>query len=152
MRLFETYKDLSKALKNNSFRFLPKYGPASFRCSQCKKEIPLNTGNDSIITGYAVTQTDDFICYACADQNQRADLITSRDGPIYAYVASNGKTVTTWTGGKLGDIVGYGESRAGWHGSTIAYFRVRDIHGQWWQGRGCGRGMACTLRPMKTPH
>jgi hypothetical protein len=28
---------------------------------------------------------------------------------------------------------------------------VQDVHGQWWQGRGAGRGMCCTLRKMKAP-
>ena len=149
MKTFETYADLQTAMANDGFRFKPEHGPAAFRCSQCKVAKPLDMG--SFTPGYALTQSDEFICYACADDNQRASLVTGRDGPIYAYVSSDGRRVTTWTGGTLGDVIEYGESRAGWGGSTIARFRVRDVHGQLWTGRGAGRGIACTLRPMKEP-
>lgn len=151
MKIFNSYAELRNAIDNDGFRFRPEHGPAGFKCSQCRKIKPLDTGADSFTPGYARTQTDDFICYTCADENQRASLITGRNGPIYAYVSGDGSRVTTWTGGKLGTVIGYGEARSGWHGSTIAYFRVRDVHGQWWSGRGAGRGMACTLRPMRSP-
>ncbi len=149
MKTFGTYADLQTAMANDGFRFKPEHGPAAFRCSQCKDAKPLDMGGST--PGYARTQSDEFICYACADDNQRASLVTGRDGPIYAYVSGDGRRVTTWTGGTLGDIIGYGESRSGWAGSTVARFRVRDVHGQWWAGRGAGRGIACTLRPMKEP-
>ncbi len=151
MKVFDSYNSLQSSINNGEFRFLPDYGPAGFRCSQCHIVSPLNTSGSGASTGYAVTRDNEFLCYPCADTNQRKSLITGRNGPIYAYVNQNASHVTTWSGGKLGSIVGYGESAAGWAGSTIARFRVRDVHGQWWQGRGAGRGMACTLRPMKEP-
>lgn len=67
---------------------------------------------------------------------------------FYCYV-SNARHVGGWKGNVLGTISNYTESRSGWNGGTIARFQVRDVHGQWWAGRGAGIGMCCTLRPMK---
>ncbi len=104
-------------------------------------------------TGTARTQDGKEICYACADARQREDL-KDRSRPFTAYVSSDGKTITTWTGGKLMDI------RQSWripltrfsftHGRTILHIRARDVHGGDWFGRG-NPGIAITLRPTKGP-
>lgn len=142
---FADYASLRAALDAGSFRFSPKFAPATFTCSACRKARPLLF---SVGTGYAVTRDNEMICYACADKRQRDDMRVAI-GPFYCYVSGDARGVTTWTGGTLGDVHAYGESRAGWHGGTIARFHVRDIYGRWWQGRGAGKGMACTLRRLK---
>lgn len=77
--------------------------------------------------------------------------LLNRSETFYCYVSSDGKTVGGWKGNPLGMINSYNESRSGWNGGTIARFRVIDVHGNYWSGRGAGRGMCCTLRPMKAP-
>jgi len=153
MKTFKNYAELQAALAlpaeaPGAFRFFPAYGPAAFRCSDCGHAM-LDTSEGALTPGYALTRTNEMICYPCADNRQRAE-IRDAAGPFYAYLACDGKRVTTWTGGTLGDVSSLGVSRSGWHGSEIARFHVRDIHGQWWQGRGAGRGVACTLRRMKS--
>jgi hypothetical protein len=87
---------------------------------------------------------------ACIVKRDREEL-RDRSKPFYAYVSSDGRNVTSWPGAALGQVFDYAEHRTGWNRSTQARFRVRDVHGQWWTGRGPGCGMYCTLRPMKAP-
>ena len=77
--------------------------------------------------------------------------MSQRPNVFYCYVDSHANSVTGWKGNKLGTISNYDENPSGWHGATIARFRVLDASGNWWQGRGAGKNMCCTLRPMKTP-
>lgn len=156
MRIFESYADLQKAmdlpaLETGAYRFLPQYGYAGFQCCQCGAVKVFQTMREySISTGYARDSKNNMFCYDCADDNQRAEML-DRTKPFYGYVAGDGKSLTTWTGGILGQVRSYGESRSGWNGGKIARFHVQDVHGNWWQGRGAGKGMVCTLRPMKKP-
>jgi hypothetical protein len=153
MRHFENYAQLSAALDlpadaPGAFRFAPAYGPATFYCVACKARCLLDTVG-GFTPGYAQKRdSDDMVCYPCADALQVAEIRDSA-GPFYCYVSSDGKRVTTWTGGTLGTVTNYGESRAGWNGGTIARFHVTDVHGRKWYGRGGGRGMCCTLRLAK---
>ncbi len=76
------------------------------------------------------------------DIRERREL-QDQSKPFYCYVSMDGHSVTGWKGNKLGDIVG---------GITGTHrFRVRDVHGNWWTGRGEGAGVCCTLRAMKPP-
>lgn len=81
-------------------------------------------------------------------RDRRAML--DRSKPFGCYVSCDGATVIGWKGGKLGDIVG-GMSVPPRGSLQPHRFRVRDIQGNWWAGRGAGPGMSCTLRPMKPP-
>ena len=160
MRIFETYQSLQQAfnlpaLDPGAYRATLQYGPAGFRCDECGKvEILPHSikrySDAGCSSGYALTRTNRMLCYACADAGQRADLL-DRTRPFGAYLSSDGQCCTTWTGGTLGAVHSLNSSRAGWHGSRIYRFHVRDVHGAWWAGRGAGRGMCCTLRPMKRP-
>lgn len=118
-----------------------------FLCSACWLQKPVRPDCG---TGYGVNKDGRLVCYDCCTKQERESM-RDRSGPFYAYVSSDGQHVTSWPGGKLGRVYEYAESRSGWAGSKIARFRVLDVHGQWWAGRGAGRGMCCTLRPMKTP-
>ena len=75
-----------------------------------------------------------------------------RSRPFVAYVSSDGNSITTWTGGKLGDAHKIGtvqltrQSFA--HGRYMNSYRVTDVHGGEWYGRG-SPGIAITLRPCK---
>lgn len=131
----------------------------AFVCQSCGEAIHLPSmtpGGYTCPTGYAVDRaTDGLICYPCADAGQRANML-DRSGPIVAYLASDGRTVTTWTGGKLGDVVHwqstalpFGRRRSFWHGSSYRAIRVRDVHGAMWHGK-TSPGLCVTLRPMKS--
>lgn len=121
----------------------------TYQCARCAVVKVLPHLGQSGAAGYATIGAEK-ICYDCADAMQRADML-DRSGPFYCYLSSNGCDVTTWTGGKLGRVHASKQSRSGWNGSLIYRFHVRDVHGQWWQGRGAGEGMCCTLRPMNRP-
>lgn len=160
LRVFETYPELSAAFAlpvdaPGAYRAAQEFGPAGFRCDECGKvDIfphsvkPYAAAGCS--AGYARTRTNRMLCYSCADNGQRLELL-DRSRPFGAYLSADSRTVTTWTGGKLGRAHGVRSSRSGWHGSRIYRFHVRDVHGEWWQARGQGPGMCCTLRPMKKP-
>jgi hypothetical protein len=144
-RHFDNYAALNAALDSGAFRFLPQFGPASFQCADCGPR-PLETSGNACGTGYAIYGDDTMICYACADARQRAELL-DRSGPFSCYVSSDGRTVTTWTGGKLGDVVS--SSLGGGFGDRMLHVRVRDVHGGLWHGKGAGAGMSIRLRAMK---
>ena len=81
---------------------------------------------------------------------REARELLDRTRPFYAYLSSDGRHVTGWKGNVLGEVSNLGVSRTGWNGAEIARFRVKDIHGNWWQARGTEKGMCC-LRPMRAP-
>ncbi|MCA0214897.1 MAG: hypothetical protein LCH79_17200 [Proteobacteria bacterium] len=126
-------------------RNLVHRGNVGFECASCWLHLP--TG-DGIGTGYGVDRAGRLHCYACCTKLD-LEAMRKHEEPFHCYVAQDGRSVSNWPGGRLGEIRNYGESRAGWNGSTVARFRVRDVHGRWWTGWGAGRGMVCTLRPMK---
>jgi hypothetical protein len=102
-------------------------------------------------TGTAHTPDGREICWTCADQEQR-EALKDRTKAAGGYLASDGRTVTTWTGGKLGTVTSATTVRlARWsafHGKTMQAIRVRDVHGNMWHGR-TSPGMSVTLRPLK---
>lgn len=122
----------------------------AFRCACCRQVKP--TAGNGCGTGYAVMPDDRLLCYACADDQQRAEM-KDRSRPFSAYVSGDGKTITTWSGGKLADVVRrvpckltrrsylphYGDE-------GYSSFRVRDVHGGKWYGRS-SPGLCITLRP-----
>lgn len=119
-----------------------------FLCSTCWHHLPVQS--NGLGTGYGSDNESRLHCYQCCGKRDR-EALKDRSCPFFAYVSSDGRSVSNWPGAPLGAVHDYAEHRTGWHGSTQARFRVRDVHGQWWSGRGPGRGMYCTLRPMKTP-
>lgn len=102
-------------------------------------------------TGTAHTPDGREICCQCADAEQ-VEALKDRTKPVGAYLAGDGRTVTTWTGGKLGTVTASSTVRlARWsafHGRTMQAIRVRDVHGNMWHGR-TSPGMSVNLRPCK---
>jgi len=121
----------------------------TFTCADCGKTFPVQTSGG---TGYARTADGKTICYGCADIRERAEL-KDRTRPFCAYVSSDGKAVTTWTGGRLGDVISsrpcaltrqsFTHSRG-----SFRSVRVRDVHGGEWYGRG-SPGVCIKLRACK---
>ena len=84
-----------------------------------------------------------------AIRNRRELLDRTR--ALSAYISDDGRHVTGWKGDVLGDIVQWMSTLRGFGDSEILCFRMKDVHGQWWSGRGAGKGRYCTLRAMKEP-
>lgn len=84
------------------------------------------------------------------DIRERRELL-DRSKPFFAYVSSDGKSVTGWKGNVLGritDKTNYRLARMSYvHGKTINFYRVTDVHGGLWTGRG-NPGIAIKLRPV----
>lgn len=124
-----------------------------FHCDQCheyiSQEVETHSTGVPITTGYGTNDKKEKICYSCCCKNDRESMAMAHasNKPFYAYVDSHACNVTGWPGFKLAAIFGYGESRCGWNGSYIARFLAKDTAGNWWKGRGAGKGMCCTLRP-----
>jgi hypothetical protein len=97
---------------------------------------------------YARTLAGEILSDDGASIREKRALL-DRASPFYCYVSGDALHVTDWKGNTLGRVSEYRESRNGFHRSTIARFRVRDVHGQLWSGRGPGRSMCCVLRAMK---
>lgn len=113
-------------------------------------------------TGYAVLthmgffgypkkllRPDNTICYDCATELARSEVAV--EDSIGAYLSSDGRHVTTWTGGELMHVraSSYRSSEqftpsGGRH--TVTTFRAVDADGHEWFGRGAGRGMYARLR------
>lgn len=91
----------------------------------------------SMTNGIARTADDRTMCYACADDAQRADLLT--ESRVFAYLSGDGRKVTTWTGGELGTVTALWRDAGRWSTYGIVhrcYVRVTDVHGQRWHGSG----------------
>lgn len=142
MVTFETYSQYLAACtdhKVNSHK--PPAAPYFWTCARCGKCAPHSES-------YGRDAQNNMHCYDCCHA-QDVEQLRDRSKPFHAYIASDGARLTNWPGRELGHIFNYSESRSGWNGGTIARFRVRDVHGQVWQGRGAGKGMFCTIRAMK---
>lgn len=75
--------------------------------------------------------------------------IKEHSKPIGAYLSSDGKNITGWKGNTLATVTWHSTSRTGWHGSSITHIQAVDQFGGRWYGKGAGRGMYITIRPMK---
>lgn len=101
-------------------------------------------------TGYAIEPgTGKRICYDCADDRARAEVANPEVASIGAYLASDGKHVTTWSGGQLLTIVQTGKSRAGFYGSEIYYLQAVAPDGSRWYGKNGGPGMFVSMKRAK---
>lgn len=92
-------------------------------------------------TGYGRTVDGRTHCYACCHQTDMARM--DADGRITAYLASDGRTITTWPGLPLLTVTREWQIDASGfcRGTRITRVWARDRHGAWWHGRGPGRCM-----------
>lgn len=94
-------------------------------------------------TGTAHTRDGREICYDCADRETREEMKTART--FCAYVSSDGRRLTTWSGETLGTA--HLGSRHPWSRKR-RYLSATDCHGTRWHGTGAP-GMYATLRRCK---
>lgn len=109
-------------------------------CAEAGKQFIAQ--RDGCCFNYAIDREGRVYSDEGVDIRERRALL-DRSKPFGCYVSCDGQIVTGWKGNKLGDIVG--------GRGSLQRFRVRDVHGNWWTGRGAGAGMCCTLRAMKPP-
>src|SRR5688500_16004336 len=104
-------------------------------CQLCQTAFPPVPASGGA-SGYARTREGLHLCYACADAQQREEL-KDRSKPFFAYVSSDGKNITTWTGGVLMRITQSWPcklTRQSWTHSQSSYKSIRatDMHGGKW--------------------
>lgn len=118
------------------------FGETFFLCHDCGETKPTPPAPGNLGTGYAGCGGD-IVCYMCADERARKDLLT--ESRTVHYLSSDGQRLQTWSGGDLG------RARMGARhvfSSERHHVSVTDCHGQRWHGVG-GKGMWCTLRKCK---
>lgn len=98
-------------------------------------------------TGYAVASDGRKMCFACADDAERAAL--RRATRFTAYLSGDLARVTTWPGGELATVTSHVVRRVGFGGATRVYFRAVDGGGSVWHGQSAGPGMVATMRLSK---
>lgn len=98
--------------------------------------------------GYATRVKDGAkICYDCADRMQREELLVEKE--VFGYLSSDGKLITTWTGGELMKVTSEGSARTGFYGSRVTYVRAEGPDGSRWYGKNGGRGMSIRMKRAK---
>ena len=106
---------------------------------------------DGCSVNYAMDAEGHIYSDEGVDRRERRALL-DRTQPFVCYVSSDGRHVTGWKGNILGDAEQLGTvklTRQSFvHGTTINSYRVTDVHGGKWYGRG-SPGIAITLRPSK---
>lgn len=115
-------------------------------CAETGKSFTVTT--DGFTFNYATNTRGEIISDEGVNIQERRELL-DRSKPFYCYLSGDGRHVTGWKGNILGTVESERSSRSGWHGSSITRITVRDVHGAMWSGRGAGRCMCITLRPMK---
>lgn len=119
-------------------------------CADCGTECKPSPGG--LGTGYAIFRDGARVCYACADKRQLADIEASQIGDKFpAYVSSDGRKITSWTGGELMRVIHWGDKhpwtlRSSW--GARYYLRAVDAKGRVWSGTGAD-GMYANLRLTK---
>ncbi len=102
-------------------------------------------------TGTARTPDGRTICYDCAHAVELADVQARRR--ICAYVAEDGRTITTWPGRPLMRVTGMAPcrlTRRSYTHSPESYqsYWARDTFGGNWYGRGSA-GVLIRMRPVQ---
>lgn len=135
--------------------FRPYTAPGGFECGGYARRGTADCGHEytnvdpdgraGISLGYAVDpDTDLSYCYGCADDRTRAalDALSHGSGRVVAYVASDGRTLTTWRGGELARVI---EHRRGRRSDWWKFQRGRRT----FYGRNAGPGMVVMVRAYK---
>jgi hypothetical protein len=122
--------------------------PEKVICADCGAVCIPSTSS----TGYATYAAGTRVCYSCADKRQREEL-RDRSKPFCAYVSSDEKQITTWTGGQLMKVLDAKPcklSRVSFTHDMKSFMSIRavDCHGGYWFGRGSA-GICIKMRPVK---
>lgn len=97
-------------------------------------------------TGYGTSPDNKRKCYNCCNVDE---LKAFREAGHYmAYLSTDGTSITTWTGGLLGKVTGFTDTKAGF-GSSRRYLDVRGLDGTLYYGNTPGPGMFARLHRKK---
>jgi len=109
----------------------------------CGHEVSPHTEHT---TGYGVDKDGRKLCYDCCARGDREYM--AREGKITAYLSDDGKRITTWSGNPLMTVSRESIGSAGGFARSAKITRVWavDEQGNWWHGRGPGRGMYIRMR------
>lgn len=103
-------------------------------CARCHEALPVMPAGHVGGTGYAtLTATNERVCYPCADTRERLDMRKERK--VFAYLASDQRSITSWGGGKLARVTWVSAPRHVGFGRRI-YVNAVDATGQRWHGSG----------------
>jgi hypothetical protein len=118
-------------------------------CAWCGAKFP-DPPKDFGPTGYAIIpMTKETVCYACADRWTREQMLASDKFGVY--LSSDGKTLTTWTGGELARVTDeWKSSGGGFHFGPLTHVRAIAPDGSLWYGKGSGRGMCLTIHRQRS--
>lgn len=129
----------------------PSYYPAGATVTVLAKDGTtqrIDVGGKPFTSGTATTQDGRVLCYPCAEAEELESFMAAGAG-YSAYLSSDGKNVTTWTGAALARVTEHGTARTGFHGSEIHYIRAKDTQGREWYGKNGGPGMFIGLKLAK---
>lgn len=124
-----------------------RYAPAdAHECDCGHPAVVRRYGSRMSTPGYATDRDGRTLCYLCADDAQRREMATAP--AALAYVASDGRSLTTWTGGRLARVTAHSVARNGWHGSEVHRWWAESPDGARWYGSNGGHGLAVTVRRL----
>jgi len=102
-------------------------------------------------TNYARDSQGHIFSNEGVEISQKKDLL-DRSKPFTGYISGDGRSLAGWKGNVLGTVIWSSPvrltRRSFWHGKDYAAFRIRDIHGGLWYGRG-SPGICINVRAMK---
>jgi hypothetical protein len=105
-------------------------------------EVITMTGAEIMFPGYGTLPDGRRVCVDCAEETERGDMRTARR--FTAYLSSDGRNVTTWTGGVLARVTRMTRN------DRQTFIRARDSYGQSWAGIGPAEsGTYVSLRRVK---
>lgn len=97
---------------------------------------------DGFLTGYGERDGKKY-CYKCCNAHELREF--SKAEKYSCYISTDGKTITTWPGGRLARVVSL-SMHAGGFGGEYATVRAVADDGTEWHGRGGGPGCYVNLR------
>lgn len=112
-----------------------------YTCSTCGAQCAPASYPSHDLRIMARDAEDRIYCQVCAADMDRRTL--AETGRVAAYLASDGKHITTWAGEVLANVVGVGETR------RLTCWQARTPDGRMFYGRCGGRGMYTTVRGYK---
>lgn len=113
-------------------------------CTETGKQFI--AAQDGCSTNYARNGDDEIFSDEGVDIREKRELL-DRSKPFFAYLSSDGRSITGWKGNKLASAISW-NGRVGYCRDGC-YVNAVDVHGQKWHGKNGGKGMAIVLRPSK---
>ena len=108
------------------------------------------TKTEGMGTGYGRNVEGKTFCYDCSTEADK-EIIRKRE-MFYAYVSTDGKSITNWPGRKLMRVTAHWTGEGFW-GYKTHYFNAVAEDGSEWYGKNGGHfggeGCAIMLKPAK---